>query len=119
MFTPEPEKTQNSLIGRFNLWFWLLVAAVFLLSGLAIAKGAMQVVAAQDELKAIQAVNQRLKARNEVLYQKVMRLKQDPGALEKACRDDLYLVSPNEVVYLESGASPKPLADKLVLGDSP
>jgi cell division protein FtsB len=110
MFRSEQHMPETSPTSRINLWFWLLVLAVFALSGLAVVKGTMQVMAAQGELQAIQQVNKRLKVQNEALYQQALRLKQDPRALEKACRQDLDLVRAGEVVYLEPGYVAKPLA---------
>jgi cell division protein FtsB len=119
MSTFDNHKPQAGLATRLNLWFILLLAAVLVFGGLAVFRGTMQVIAAQKELKGIQKVNSRLKGQNQLLFQQVLRLKNDKRAQEKTCRQDLDLVRPGEVVYLEPGAAAKPLGQALAVGDAP
>lgn len=50
-------------------------------------------------LEQIQNTNQMLAEKNRLLYQNVIRLRNNPQALEKACRDEMNMVRPGEVVY--------------------
>ncbi len=97
-----PDKTLITTVLKSSRLFWALTAVVIVLSCLAVTKGTMQMVWAQDEVAAIQAVNAKLKAKNSILLRKVESLKTDRAALEAIIRQDLGMIRPNEVVYVET-----------------
>jgi cell division protein FtsB len=94
-------KNSKSAFLNSNRFFWILTCAVVLLSALAVSRGTMQMIWAQDELIAIQKVNAELIAQNSILKKKVGSLKTDRKALESIIRQDLGMVKTGEVVYLE------------------
>lgn len=80
-------------------WWPLLVAVVLAVCAFTVYRGASDLFAAQAELDRVVAVNQRLDSQNRALYHQVQRLRSDPEALESACRREMGLVRPDEVVY--------------------
>lgn len=80
-------------------WWPVFAALVLAVCALTVYRGADTLLAAQAELDRVLAVNQELDRNNRALYHQVQRLRNDPHALEKACRREMGLVRPDEVVY--------------------
>ncbi|KIX12179.1 FtsB family cell division protein [Dethiosulfatarculus sandiegensis] len=81
------------------IWWPILVFGVLIFSGVAVFRGAQEYLEVKARLKQIQQTNQMLAEKNRLLYQNVIRLRNNPQALEKACRDEMNMVRPGEVVY--------------------
>ncbi len=86
----------------------LLVAGVLALCGLGLARGLSHLSQVQEELTQVRATNQRLDKENNAMYRQVLRLRSDPQALERACRHDMGVVRPDEVIYQQEQPLPKP-----------
>jgi cell division protein FtsB len=57
-------------------------------------------VRTREELKKIQAENQRLKDENKALQEEISRLQDDPAYLEEKARKDYGMLKENEVLYI-------------------
>jgi len=88
----------------------LLVAGVLVLCVLGLARGLSSLSHMQEELQQVRQTNQRLDKDNRAMYRQVLRLRSDPQALERACRRDMGVVRPDEVVYQQEQPLPKPVA---------
>ncbi len=86
---------------RGNLWWPVILLAVALVCGFTLYRGFANFNKVQAELSQVRQTNQRLDAENRALYRKVLRLRGDARAQERAARQDMGLVRPDEVVYLE------------------
>jgi cell division protein FtsB len=93
-----------------QFWWPLTVAAALVLGGVTVAKGYANLSAAQEELDQVRASTMRLEKENRALYRTVLRLRGDPQAMERACRRDMGVVRPDEVVYQDPGDGVAPLA---------
>ncbi len=83
----------------------LLLAAVILVCGLVVYRGASNLSRVQEELRQSRLTNQRLDTENRALYRQVQRLRGDKAALEKAARREMGLVGEDEVIYQKPGTS--------------
>ncbi|MGD8561206.1 MAG: septum formation initiator family protein [Desulfarculaceae bacterium] len=97
-----------SKLRRRISWWPALVVAVLLICAIAAVKGTQQLIQVQQELELIKQTNLELDKRNRALYQKVLRLRGDDQALERAARQEMGLVRPDEFVYQDSMANPAP-----------
>lgn len=88
----------------------LLVAGVLALCALGLTRGLSHLSQVQEELQQVRATNQRLDKENSAMYRQVLRLRSDPQALERACRRDMGVVRPDEVVYQQEQPLPRPAA---------
>ncbi|MCB2185287.1 MAG: septum formation initiator family protein [Deltaproteobacteria bacterium] len=80
--------------------WWLLLAGVLALACLfAVHRGYSTLRRAHQELVQVRQANLELDAVNQGLYRQAERLRDDPQALEQACRREMNLVRPDEVVY--------------------
>ena len=81
-------------------WFLL---AVFTLAALvwlvADPQGLRHTQRLEEDLAKIQATNQAIGRKNEVLRRELELLADDPAALERAAREELGLVRPGEVIF--------------------
>lgn len=98
-------------LGR-GLWVPIAVAAVAAICTLAVTRGLGNLSHVQDELQQVLQTNQRLEKENRAMYRQVSRLRGDTQALERACRRDMGVVRPDEVVYQPAVAPPRPLTGK-------
>jgi len=81
-------------------WLWpVLLGAVLILCSLALYRGMHTYHQAHQELSQVQATNQRLEEENRALYQEVLRLRNDPRAVERAARREMGLARQDEVIY--------------------
>jgi cell division protein FtsB len=86
----------------------LLMAGVALLCALGLMRGLSHLSQVQEELQQVRVTNQRLDKENNAMYRQVLRLRSDPQALERACRRDMGVVRPDEVVYQLEQLPPRP-----------
>ena len=81
-------------------YVWRGLAAGVVLACAAVAYlGVSNLVSAKSRLAELQAVNQKLAGESRELYRTVTRLRSDPKAVERACRRNMGMVRPDEVVY--------------------
>lgn len=83
-----------------NYWWPLVILAVVIVCGLAVARGYDQLSQVRDELQQVQKANQRLEKENQAMYRAVLSLRKDDQAIARICREDLGLARQDEVVYL-------------------
>ncbi len=84
---------------RNHLVWPLLLAASLLICGFTVYRGTENLGRIQEELAQVRDTNQRLDQQNRALYRSVLRLRNDPRALERSCRLKMGVVRPDEVVY--------------------
>ena len=101
MFKRQTAPPQPDPGRRGTRLFWALALAVMVISCFAVTRGTMQMIHAQEELAAIHEVNAGLKASNSILLRKVENLRTNRIAIEAIIRQDLGMVKPNEIVYIE------------------
>jgi len=82
------------------------VTSVLLLNALAGSRGLPAVLQAKRDLARQQQDLERLKSDNAQLRQQILRLRDDPAAIEDAARRDLFYISPGEKVFIIHDASP-------------
>lgn len=97
---------------RTRYWWPLILAAVIILCGLVIYRGASNLSRLRSELVQARQVNQRLDSENRALYRQVQRLRQDKAALERAARREMGLVGDDEIIYTSPGKTPPKGGDK-------
>jgi cell division protein FtsB len=66
-------------------------------------RGASHLAGLRAELEDINQQNLSLDLDNRNLYRQVQRLRDDPQAMEQACREELGLLRPDEIVYQRPG----------------
>ncbi|MCF8032973.1 MAG: septum formation initiator family protein [Desulfarculaceae bacterium] len=91
---------------RARYWWPIILAAVIVLCGLVIYRGAANLSKLRAELEQAQQANQRLDSDNRALYRQVQRLRQDKAALERAARREMGLVGDDEIIYTTPGKTP-------------
>lgn len=82
-----------------------LLVAVCVLVGY---QGLSNLLQAKAQLNQLRSANQQLAQDNRDLYRTVVRLRSDAGAVERACRRDMGMVRPDEVVYQAATPAAKP-----------
>lgn len=88
--------------------FWPLVMLVVLLAGGALVyRGIHQLLRVQEELHQVVETNRRLTEKNQMLYNRVRRLRGDDRALERVVRREMGMVRPDEVIYQMAGRGGK------------
>jgi cell division protein FtsB len=90
------------------LWFLpvlLILGLVFLVSSGYRELQAMKQLAQKRE--GLIRYNQELNQKNEEMYRKITRLKQDPLYLEEVARSDFGLVKPDEIIFFIDQGSEK------------
>lgn len=66
-------------------------------------RGTAQLSSLRAELTEINEQNLHLDLANRDLYRRVQRLRDDPQAIEQACREELGLLRADEIVYKRPG----------------
>ncbi len=92
---------RKPLVWRGLAWLVVLVCVLFGYRGLS------NLLEAKAQLNQLRATNQRLAQDSRELYRTVVRLRSDAGAVERACRRDMGMIRPDEVVYQASAPAAK------------
>ncbi len=92
---------------RGNLWWPAILLTVMVICGVTLYRGFTNFNKVQGEITQVRQTNQRLDAENRALYRKVLRLRGDAKAQERAVRRDMGLVRADELVYRDSQAVQK------------
>jgi len=88
--------------------FWPLVMLVVLLAGgVLVYRGVHQLLRVQEKLRQVVETNHRLAEKNQMLYNRVRRLRGDDRALERVVRREMGMVRPDEVIYQLAGRGGK------------
>lgn len=82
------------------------VTSALLLNALAGSRGLPAVLQAKHEFARQQRDLDRLKSDNTQLRQQILRLRDDPAAVEDAARRDLGYISPGEKVFIIRDVTP-------------
>jgi cell division protein FtsB len=75
-----------------------LVAAGFTLLSVADANGFRRYFRLRSEVAELVSRNRRLTEQNQMLLREIQALREEPGAVERAAREELGFVKPGEVV---------------------
>jgi cell division protein FtsB len=75
------------------------VAAVLTLVSAVDAKGFRRYLRLRQDVEALEERNQLLSEQNDALLREINALRNDPGALERAAREELGYVRPGEIVF--------------------
>jgi cell division protein FtsB len=103
---------------RFSLpqrWLIYLFSALIILLALITVvgeRGVLHLWRLRDEKNRLDEQNFRLQKENEVLRQRIYRIRNDNAYLEKLAREELNLVRPGEVIYRFSNPGNRPAAQK-------
>jgi cell division protein FtsB len=79
----------------------VILSVVFIFCGVMVSMGVEKIRLAQATLDTVAQTNQRMDKENRILYHITQALKQDQGAMEQLCRDELGLVRADEIIYLQ------------------
>ena len=82
------------------------VTSALLLNALTGSRGLPAVLQAKRDLARQQQDLERLKSDNGQLRQQILRLRDDPAAIEDAARRDLFYIAPGEKVFIIRDVSP-------------
>ena len=63
-------------------------------------KGVFDMIRTHNEIKKLQAANQRLEDENKALQEEINRLQNDPTYLEEKARKEYGMLKENEVLYI-------------------
>jgi cell division protein FtsB len=80
-------------------WIWAAVAAAGLMAvSVADARGFRRYFKMKEEIVGLEDRNQRLSQNNQKLVHEINALRSNPAALERAAREELGYVKPNEII---------------------
>jgi cell division protein FtsB len=103
---PALRPASSRLAARRRLWIFRAVAAVLLAMTFGYLpyhiyarSGLAKYLQLREDLRSIQAQNNRLRLENERLSREVEALSSDPRALERVARAELGWVRPGEVIF--------------------
>jgi cell division protein FtsB len=101
----EPRR-RGSRGARIARWGIVFLAVAVIVDAVVGERGLMAMLKARDQYEASAAALDRQRAENERLREEVVRLKDDPAAIEELARGELGLMRPGEKLFIVKDLKP-------------